>query len=361
MVILYKQLSLCYNNLSINIMERQLQDIFQQILTEYMVPSTPAPTPVPVRVPGRVTTSVPRPASTSVPTSVRAPTRVPTSTRAPSPVPGPGLGTVPTPTPGTVPEQRTSSRTELYDADPSIQNLHIIDAMSGMMDDYRQIMNGYNDNIYTMLNIIRDGIVPVNSQSRTRRSNSNRTTTNTTSRPIYTNTQPRQTTSTTQPIFTYLFYPERTRQNFDNVVVRPTQQQIDDATERITYSIEETNVNTSCPITLEEFQEGDILTKIKPCSHIFRERSIQEWFLSNVRCPVCRYDIRDYAVDASLNVPSASSRTNNNNNNNTVNETIDSILDNFSQQFSTAIFNNFMDLSGNTRMDITLEEEMYLD
>lgn len=328
-------MSLCYNILSINIMERQLQDIFQQILSEYMVP---------------VSTRVP--AQAQVPAQVPAPTTVP--------VPAPAQVPVPTPAP------RTSSRTESYDTDHSIQNLHIIDAVAGMMDDYKQIMNGYNDNIYTMLNIIRDGIVPVNSQSRPRRrSNSNRTTTNTTnttSRPIYTNTLPRQTTSNAQPIFTYLFYPERTRQNFDNVVVRPTQQQIDDVTERITYSIEETNVNTSCPITLEEFQEGDLLCKIKPCSHLFRERSIQEWFLSNVRCPVCRYDIRDYLVDASLNVPSStSSRTNNNNNNNAVNDTIDSILDNFSQQFSTAIFNNFIDLSGNTTLDITLEEELYVD
>jgi hypothetical protein len=94
-------------------------------------------------------------------------------------------------------------------------------------------------------------------------------------------------------LFTYLFYP---RTNQENVIVRPTQAQINAATEMITYR-PTTSIHTQCPITLEEFQIGDNVRRIKSCGHIFREPAINNWFTTNVRCPVCRYDIRDYIED----------------------------------------------------------------
>lgn len=81
---------------------------------------------------------------------------------------------------------------------------------------------------------------------------------------------------------------------YDDVVVRPTINQITNATELFTFNENETYNNTNCPITLEIFEEGEQLCRIKHCSHIFKPRAIQDWFSRNVRCPVCRYDIRDY-------------------------------------------------------------------
>jgi hypothetical protein len=52
-------------------------------------------------------------------------------------------------------------------------------------------------------------------------------------------------------------------------------------------------INHRCPITLEEFQENDNIRRIRHCGHCFNEESIQHWFRNNVRCPVCRLDIRD--------------------------------------------------------------------
>jgi len=81
---------------------------------------------------------------------------------------------------------------------------------------------------------------------------------------------------------------------FQDIEIRPTEQQINTASRLVDYSINTPNINASCPITLEEFQEGDIIRRINYCGHAFREPAIQNWFLRNVRCPICRYDIRDY-------------------------------------------------------------------
>jgi len=51
---------------------------------------------------------------------------------------------------------------------------------------------------------------------------------------------------------------------------------------------------------LERFNPTDQVRQINHCGHIFLPNEFNEWFQTNVRCPVCRYDIR-----------------NNNNNNNT--------------------------------------------
>jgi hypothetical protein len=82
--------------------------------------------------------------------------------------------------------------------------------------------------------------------------------------------------------------------NFRDVVVYPSQSQITNATRNIEFSDSSANMNTSCPITLDEFQNGDVVRQIIPCGHIFQESALRNWFTRNVRCPVCRYDIRDY-------------------------------------------------------------------
>jgi hypothetical protein len=79
-----------------------------------------------------------------------------------------------------------------------------------------------------------------------------------------------------------------------NVIVAPTQEQIDAATANYEYSSETAVNNTNCPITLDEFQEGEQVIRIEHCGHTFRRDAIQNWFQGNVRCPVCRYDIREF-------------------------------------------------------------------
>ena len=80
---------------------------------------------------------------------------------------------------------------------------------------------------------------------------------------------------------------------FQNVVIRPTQEEIDNATESIIYNTDMELGQERCPISLEDFHDGDQLLRIRHCGHIFGNLSLQSWFNSNVRCPVCRFDIRD--------------------------------------------------------------------
>jgi hypothetical protein len=49
-----------------------------------------------------------------------------------------------------------------------------------------------------------------------------------------------------------------------------------------------------CPISLEPFQLGDVVCEIRECGHKFKRPNLMHWFRRDARCPVCRYDLRDY-------------------------------------------------------------------
>jgi hypothetical protein len=81
---------------------------------------------------------------------------------------------------------------------------------------------------------------------------------------------------------------------YDTVPVYPSRDQINNGTRRLLYSNIENPLNSSCPITLENFENNDNVTQILGCGHIFNHESLNSWFRNHVRCPVCRYDIRSY-------------------------------------------------------------------
>ena len=84
------------------------------------------------------------------------------------------------------------------------------------------------------------------------------------------------------------------QQFYSNVPVVPTSQQIFDGTLVGPFCQMVSPTNNSCPISLEPFEINSFVTQIRGCGHIFNSDNIQSWFRSNPRCPVCRYDIRDY-------------------------------------------------------------------
>jgi hypothetical protein len=97
-----------------------------------------------------------------------------------------------------------------------------------------------------------------------------------------------------------------------NVVIRPTQEQINNASTVVSYGSIQNPQNDTCPISLDNFQPNDLVRKIHHCGHIFNQSSFNQWFNNSVRCPICRYDIRDY-------------QSNNNNSNNNNDNILDSI------------------------------------
>jgi len=81
---------------------------------------------------------------------------------------------------------------------------------------------------------------------------------------------------------------------FDPVLIYPSASQIETATRRVLYRDIVTPINTRCPISLETFNDSDIVTIIRQCGHIFNSDELNNWFTTNCRCPMCRYDIRNY-------------------------------------------------------------------
>ena len=100
---------------------------------------------------------------------------------------------------------------------------------------------------------------------------------------------------------------------FEPIEVFPTQSQIESATRCVRYCDIISPINRSCPFSLENFNDIDMVSVIRHCRHIFNTEQLNIWFTSNCRCPVCRYDIRDYnsnasqlfSTDASSVVPTA--------------------------------------------------------
>lgn len=96
------------------------------------------------------------------------------------------------------------------------------------------------------------------------------------------------------------------------ITVRPTQQEISNASRTIRYGNIENPISTSCPISLEDFNDDDEVVQLLPCNHIFHAEHFNSWFNSNVRCPVCRYDIRNYVrtTNTRSNTNTNTTRTN---------------------------------------------------
>lgn len=88
----------------------------------------------------------------------------------------------------------------------------------------------------------------------------------------------------------------------NSVPVRPTQEQIDNSSRLIVFDSIQAPNSTTCAISLEPFASGDTVRQLHHCGHIFFPDQFNQWFRNNVRCPVCRHDIRSFTpVDISNN------------------------------------------------------------
>lgn len=154
---------------------------------------------------------------------------------------------------------------------------------------------------------------------------------------------------------------------FQPVQIYPTQTQIEAATRRVRYCDIARPINMSCPISMDEFNDNDMVTVIRQCGHIFHNEHIMNWFTSNCRCPVCRYDIREYNSNVSnlfLNSSRDSSGNNIERNNNNMNNTQDSSgnnannTNNNSSSHRNLFISSFFDTSGNY-VNNQLDNELY--
>ena len=220
-----------------------------------------------------------------------------------------------TPTPPTPTPSPTQQSTNQYHS----RYLSIIHTLREIGSQYNNNMREYNTNVRQILTIINDIRQDMQTHSTNRSSpvTSPRNTVNTRNHThqqehsrFYNETfgQPRSTrpnqnrsyhrtteTNSNNNIFDLLFQAIPLPATMENVVVRPSEEQIRNSTRSIIYSPNNTHINNNtCPITLEPFEEQQMLTQIMYCGHVFSQEGISRWFESNVRCPVCRYDIRNY-------------------------------------------------------------------
>ncbi len=72
-----------------------------------------------------------------------------------------------------------------------------------------------------------------------------------------------------------------------------TQAEIDAATETIRYTENVSGQAQSCPISLDDFQEGEMVCRIRHCGHIFKRDNLMQWFSTHTCCPVCRHNIAE--------------------------------------------------------------------
>ena len=86
---------------------------------------------------------------------------------------------------------------------------------------------------------------------------------------------------------------------FDPVDIYPSAGQIETATRCVRYCDIVSPKNISCPISLTNFNDNDMVTVIRHCGHIFNTNELSTWFRSHCNCPVCRYDIRNDDSNAS--------------------------------------------------------------
>jgi hypothetical protein len=137
---------------------------------------------------------------------------------------------------------------------------------------------------------------------------------------------------------------------FTPVQIYPTQTQIETATRIVRYSDIIRPNNISCPISLEPFRDEDYVSVIRFCNHIFNTEQLNVWFQSNCRCPVCRYDIRNYS-SRSINNNYHEFRSNNLNSS-SINETnTDTTTDISNNNTSTDMSNNNTNTGLSNNMD----------
>ena len=62
---------------------------------------------------------------------------------------------------------------------------------------------------------------------------------------------------------------------YDNITVAPTRTQIENSTRIVQFSQVTSPINSSCPISLERFEENSNVTQILHCGHIFTPTGIE--------------------------------------------------------------------------------------
>jgi hypothetical protein len=163
----------------------------------------------------------------------------------------------------------------------------------------------------------------------------------------------------------------------NSVPVRPTEEQINNASRLVRFDSIQAPNTTTCAISLEPFSSEHTVRQLNHCGHIFFPDQFNQWFSNNVRCPVCRHDIRSSATNSatstgtsSANNAATSSATALNPVTNIVdqltidisnNELSDNLLSTIASRFLTNLLNPSATSSSNSTNAITNNDRIIYD
>jgi hypothetical protein len=177
----------------------------------------------------------------------------------------------------------------------NITDVHTLqlNTLNNFINQYFSQINTLQENARDMIQLLRTTIHEQNvGYSHLLRRNNMRQ--NVQTPPVFSRTNARNTSrawNVPQYEFTYeipqIYVPRRTQQTN-----RLTQEQINNSIQTVEY--QQDMGEERCPITLDNFIVGENICRIRHCGHIFKSTGLMQWFQRNVRCPVCRYDIRTY-------------------------------------------------------------------
>jgi hypothetical protein len=148
----------------------------------------------------------------------------------------------------------------------------------------------------------------------------------------------------------------------NSVPVRPTQEEIDNSSRLIGFDSIQAPNSTTCAISLEPFASGDTVRQLHHCGHIFFPDQFNQWFRNNVRCPVCRHDIRSFtplATSATNASATNASATNHLTIDISNNELSDNILSTIASRFLTSLLNPTANVSTYSTFNNNNDHIMY--
>ena len=173
---------------------------------------------------------------------------------------------------------------------------------------FNRNIHEYNKNMDNAMELYRDIHFGYNSRDRTNYSvplSRNSETTTTPVTPVTTNTLP--VISRPQSMVSYTIFPFTPSVATEPDEILLSEIQIHDFTESLIYNSNDSSSNISttvCPISLESFQEGDSILKIRHCGHEFKSVSLRQWFRRSSRCPLCRCNLLTPLVNRTSRSPS---------------------------------------------------------
>ena len=132
----------------------------------------------------------------------------------------------------------------------------------------------------------------------------------------------------------------------------PSASTISRATLNTRYASIVSPVNSTCPISRDEFEDNSEITMIRGCNHIFNRASLREWFVNHSTCPMCRNDIHNYREEPGIGASASASSD--------VSNIYSRIMDN-SRNFTNMAINNVTNDSVTFSYDLPPMYDRYND